>query len=52
MNSEHITYDDTFGVYIPKEIRKYIGNKNITTNNYRRRANNLNKFGEDTFVLD
>ena len=40
VNAEHITYVDSFGVYIPKEIRKYIGKKNITTNNYRRRANN------------
>ena len=27
VNAEHITYVDSFGVYIPKEIRKYIGKK-------------------------
>ena len=31
-----MTYFDSFGVdHTPKEIRKFIGNKNITTNIYR-----------------
>ena len=31
-----MTYFDIFGVeHIPKEIEKFIGNKNITTNIYR-----------------
>ena len=31
--AENVTYFDRFGVeHIPKEIRKFIGNKNITTN--------------------
>ena len=35
MNAENVTYFDSFGVeHIPKEIRKYIGNKNIITNIY------------------
>ena len=35
-NAENVTYFDSFGVeHIPKEIRKFIGNKNITTNIYR-----------------
>ena len=38
MNSKNVTYFDSFGVeHIPKEIRKFIGNKNIT-NIYRIQA--------------
>ena len=36
MNSNNIKYFDSFGVeHIPKEIKKFIGNKNIITNIYR-----------------
>ena len=36
MNAKNVTYFDSFGVeHIPKEIRKFIGNINITTNIYR-----------------
>ena len=36
VNAKIVTYFDSFGVeHIPKEIRKFIGNKNITTNIYR-----------------
>ena len=39
VNTENITYFNSFGVeHIPKEIRKLIGNKNITTNIYRIQA--------------
>ena len=39
MIAENVTYFDSFGVeLIPKEIRKFIGNKNITTNIYRIQA--------------
>ena len=32
VNAENVTYFDSFGVeHIPKEIRKFIGNKNIKT---------------------
>ena len=35
VNAENVTYFDSFGVeYIPKGIRKVIGNKNIITNIY------------------
>ena len=35
-NDDNVTYFDSFGVaYIPKEIRKFIGNKDIKTNVYR-----------------
>ena len=35
-NDDNVTYFDSFAVeYIPKEIRKFIGNKNIKTNVYR-----------------
>ena len=35
----HATYFDSFGVeHIPKEIRKFIGNENITTDIYRIQA--------------
>ena len=42
VNTENVTYIDSFGVeYVPKEIRKFIGNKNIiTSNNYRIQAFN------------
>ena len=33
MNNKSVTYFDSFGVeHIPKEIKKFIGNKNITAN--------------------
>ena len=36
VNSENVTYFDSFGVeHVPKEIKKFIGNKNIITNIYR-----------------
>ena len=39
MIAENVTYLDSFGVkHIPKEIRKFIGNKSITTNIYRIQA--------------
>ena len=42
LNAKNITYFDIFGVeHIPKEIRKFIGNKNITKNIYRMQAYDL-----------
>ena len=39
VNAENVTYFDSFGVeHIPKEIIKFIGNKNIIRNNYRKQA--------------
>ena len=39
VNNSNLTYFDSFGVKrIPKEIRKFIGNKNIITNIYRIQA--------------
>ena len=36
VNAKNVTYFDSFGVEnIPKEIRKFIRNKNITKNIYR-----------------
>ena len=36
VNAENVTLFDSFGVeHIPKEIRKIVQNKNITTNIYR-----------------
>ena len=41
VNAENVTYFDSFGVeHIPKEIKKFIGNKNIITNIYRIKAYN------------
>ena len=35
MNGNNVIYFDSFGVEdIPKEIKKFMGNKNITTNIY------------------
>ena len=40
VNAKNVTCFDSFGVeYTPKEIKKFIGNKNITTNIYRIQAN-------------
>ena len=42
MNGNNVLYFGIFRVeHIPKEIRKFAGNKNITTNMYRTQANNL-----------
>ena len=39
-NGDYATYFDSFGVeYIPKEIKKSIGNENITKSIYRIKAN-------------
>ena len=39
VNAKNVTYFDSFGVeHIPKEIKKFIGNKNIMTNIYRIQA--------------
>ena len=39
MNDDNVTYFDSFGVeHIPKEIKKFIGNKNIATNIYKIQA--------------
>ena len=39
VNAKNLTYFDSFEVeYITKEIRKFIGKKNITTNIYRIQA--------------
>ena len=40
VNSNNVTNFDSFGVkYIPKEIKKFICNKNIKTNIYEMQAN-------------
>ena len=37
VNGNNVTYFDRFGVgHIPKEVKKFIRNKNITTNIYRK----------------
>ena len=41
LNDNNVTYFDSFGVvHIPKEIKKFIGNKNVT-NIYRIQADDL-----------
>ena len=41
MNDENVTYFDSFGVeHVPKENKKFIGNKNFMTNIYRMQAYN------------
>ena len=47
VNAKNITYFDSFGVeHIPKEVRKFIGNKNIATNIYR--MNNIQFWFKNT----
>ena len=51
VNGDNETYFGSFRVeYIPKKIKKFIGNKNIITNIYRIQAND--SIMVDTFVLD
>ena len=39
VNNNHVTYCDSFGVeHILKQIKKFIGNKNVKTNIYRIQA--------------
>ena len=39
VHNNNVTYFDSFGVeHIPKEIRTFIGNKNIKTNIFRMQA--------------
>ena len=39
VNDNNVAYFDSFGVeHIPKEIKKFIGNKSIITNTYRIQA--------------
>ena len=39
MNNKTVTYFDSFGVeHIPKEVKKFIGNKNIIANIFRIQA--------------
>ena len=39
VNGDNVTYFDNFGVeHIPKEMKSFIGNKNITTNIFRIQA--------------
>ena len=45
VNADNVTYFDSFGVeYIPIEIRKFIGNKNIT-NTYKMQAYSSMMYG-------
>ena len=47
VNAKNIIYFDSFGVeHIPKEVRKFIGNKNIATNIYR--MNNIQFWFKNT----
>ena len=51
MNAENVAYFDSFGVeHVPKEIKKFTGNKNIITNIYRIQAFDSIRF-VDSFVL-
>ena len=46
VNAKNATYFDSFGVeHIPKEISKFVGNKNVTTNIYRIQVYNSIVFG-------
>ena len=47
VNAENVIYFDSFGVeHIPKEIRKFIGNKNVKTTIYR----NIYRFHVKRFI--
>ena len=47
VNAKNVTYFGSFGVeHVPKEVKKFIGSKNIITNIYRIQA-----FDSLTFVL-
>ena len=45
-NSDNVTHFDSFGIqYTLKEMKKFIGNKNVPTNIYRIQANNSIMWG-------
>ena len=49
--NNNVTYFDSFGVeHIPKEVKKFIGNKNIKTNIFR--IQSYDSIFADIFVLD
>ena len=51
VNGNNIIYFESFGIkHIPKETKKFIGNKNIITNIYRIQAYDL--IMVNSFVLD
>ena len=46
VNSNNVIYFDSFGVeHIPKEIKKFSGNKNVISNIYRIQAYDLIRCG-------
>ena len=46
VNDNNVTYFNSFGVeHVPKEIKKFIGNKNIITNIYRIQAYDAIMYG-------
>ena len=55
VNGNNVIYFDSFEVeHIPKEVKKFIGNKNIVTNIYRIQAYNLKMcrhFALDSLIL-
>ena len=53
LNGDNVIYLDSFGVeYIPKEMTKFTGNKNITTNIYKIQANDSVMHGYFLNFLD
>ena len=52
VNGDDITYFESVWVeYIPKEIKKFISNKNILTSTYRVQAYNSIMFGNDSITF-
>ena len=52
VNGNNMIYFDSFGVeHIPKEVKKFIGNKIIITNIYRIQSYDLTMCGDFTIKL-
>ena len=50
--NDMVIYFHSFGVeYMPKQIKKFIANKNITINIYRIQAYDSDKFASDLLIL-
>ena len=51
VNNKTVTYFDSFGIeHVPKEVKKFIGNRNVITTIYR--IQNYDSICVDSFVLD
>ena len=52
INNKTVTYFDSFGIeHIPKEVKKFIVNRNIISNIYRIQNDSLNNFKKNDDII-